>query len=161
MIQIAIIAAFAVTLFAARPVHAQNADLNAVKGIIENWNEGWRTKNSQLACQDYSEDADWTNAFGMTERGREAICKRLAEVFSLPFVMAAQSAVADEAVRFLGSDVAVAITKIARTGQKTPSGEELGQRDTRHQRVLFRSGGKWRIVSHLIADVRDPVTGRQ
>jgi uncharacterized protein (TIGR02246 family) len=142
------------------PAASEDARSKAVEAAIQRWNEGWRTKNAQVACADYADDADWTNAFGMTERGRGAICKKLAEVFSLPFVMAATSDVVSQDIRFLGSDVAVVVTKIRRTGQQTPGGEPLGDRDTRHQRVLFRSGGKWRIVSHLIADARDPATGR-
>jgi len=137
------------------------AGTKGVEAAIQTWNEGWRTKNASLACADYTDDADWTNAFGMTERGRDAICKRLAEVFSRPFVMAATSEVVSQDVRFLGPDVAIVITKVRRVGQQTPTGEALGPRDTRHQRVLSRTGGKWRIVSHLIADARDPATGRQ
>jgi uncharacterized protein (TIGR02246 family) len=142
------------------PVAGDDASKNAVEAAVQTWNDGWRTKNAQLACSEYAEDADWTNAFGMTERGRDAICKKLAEVFNLPFVMAAKSEVVSQDIRFLGPDVAVVITKVHRVGQHTPGGEPLGDRDTRHQRVLFRSGGRWRVVSHLIADARDPTTGR-
>jgi uncharacterized protein (TIGR02246 family) len=121
------------------PAISEDARSKAVESAIQGWTEGWRTKNAQLACASYADDADWTNAFGMTERGRDAICKRLAEVFTLPFVMAATSDVVSQDIRFLGSDVAVVITTIRRTGQQTPAGEPLGDRDTRHQRVLFRS----------------------
>ena len=134
--------------------------VKAVEATLQSWSEGWRTKDAQLACSDYADDADWTNAFGMTERGREAICRRLTEVFALPFVTAATSDVVSQDVRFLGPDVAVVVTKVRREGQKTPAGEALGPRDTRHQRVLSRAGGKWRIVSHLIADARDPASTR-
>jgi uncharacterized protein (TIGR02246 family) len=139
---------------------AADAPAKAVEAVVQTWNEGWRTKDAQLACADYADDADWTNAFGMTERGRDAICKKLAEVFSHPFVTAATSEVVSQDVRFLGSDVAVIITKVRRMGQQTPTGEPLGPRDTRHQRVVVRTGDKWRIVSHLIADARDPLSGR-
>ena len=141
-------------------IASQSAESKGVEVVIENWNEGWRTKKPALACQDYSDDADWTNAFGMTERGRDAICRRLIDVFSRSLVMAGESRVVDQAVRFLGPDVAVVVTRIERLGQKTPGGEDVGPRDTRHQRVLHRWEGRWRVVSHLIADMRDPATGR-
>lgn len=142
------------------PAAGGDARTKAVEAVVEGWTEGWRTKNAQLACAGYADDADWTNAFGMTERGRNAICRKLAEVFSLPFVMGATSDVVSQDVRLLGADVAVVSTRVRRVGQQTAAGEALGARDTRHQRVLFRSGGEWRIVSHLIADARDPATGR-
>lgn len=134
----------------------QSADKATVEQVIENWNRAWQAKSAKLAAQDYSEDADWTNAFGMKRRGRAEIEKFLAEVFSLPFVMAAQSKVVEQSVRFIRPDVALVVTLVERVGQRTPSGEALGTRQTSHLRVLVKSGGSWKIVSHLISDARDP-----
>lgn len=128
----------------------------AVEQVIENWNKAWQTKDAKLAAQDYSNDADWTNAFGMKRTGRAEIEKFLTEVFSLPFVMAAQSKVVEQSVRFIKPDVAIVITRVERVGQRTQSGEALGTRQTSHLRVLVKSEGGWKIVSHLISDARDP-----
>jgi uncharacterized protein (TIGR02246 family) len=135
---------------------ADENERSAVEAVLKTWDEGWRTKNAELAGKGYSDDADWINAFGMRERGRPAIVKKLQEVFSLPFVMGAQSRVVDQEVRFVLPSVAVVITQVEREGQKTPSGEELGVRHTSHQRVLTKQDGRWQVVSHLIADARDP-----
>lgn len=131
-------------------------DQAAVEQVIENWNRAWQTKSAELAAQDYSDDADWTNAFGMKRRGRAEIQKFLAEVFSLPFVMAAQSKVIEQSVKFIKPDVALVITRVERVGQRTPTGEELGTRETTHLRVLMKSKENWKIISHLISDARDP-----
>lgn len=136
----------------AAPKHEQAA----VEQVIENWNRGWQAKDAKLAARDYSDDADWTNAFGMKRKGRAEIEKFLAEVFSLPFVMAAESKVAEQSVRFIKPDVALIVTRVERVGQRTPTGEELGTRQTSHLRVLVKSEGTWKIVSHLISDARDP-----
>ena len=69
----------------------RSREKGAVEQVIENWNRAWQTKDAKLAAQDYSDDADWTNAFGMKKKGRAEIAKFLTEVFSLSFVMAAQS----------------------------------------------------------------------
>lgn len=139
---------------------AQNAtpqtDQAAVEQVLENWNRAWQTKSSKLAAQDYSDDADWTNAFGMKRKGQAQIEKFLAEVFSLPFVMTAQSKVIEQSVKFIKPDVALVITRVERVGQRTPAGEELGTRETTHLRVLIKSNGNWKIISHLISDARDP-----
>jgi uncharacterized protein (TIGR02246 family) len=130
-------------------------DQALIEQAIENWNRAWQTKDAKLAARDYSDDADWTNAFGMKKKGRAEIERTLAEVFSLPFVMAGQSETAEQSVRFIRPDVALVITRVERAGQRTPSGEELGARQTSHLRVLMKSGERWEIISHLISDARD------
>lgn len=131
-------------------------DQRAIEQGIENWNRAWQTKDAALAAQDYSDDADWTNAFGMKRKGRAEIQKFLAEVFSLPFVMAGESKVVEQTVKFIKPDVATVVTLVERAGQRTPAGETLGTRHTSHLRVLMKSGDTWKIVSHLISDARDP-----
>jgi uncharacterized protein (TIGR02246 family) len=134
---------------------AQPRERAAVEAVLKTWDDGWRTRNAELAAQGYTDDADWINAFGMRERGRAAILKRLQEVFSLPFVTGAQSRVVAQDVRFALPKLAVVITEVEREGQKTPSGEDLGVRRTTHQRVVVKQGDRWRVVSHLISDARD------
>ena len=133
------------------------SDQVAVEKVIENWNRAWQSKDAKLAAQDYANDADWTNAFGMRRKGRAEIEKFLGEVFSLPFVMAGQSKVIEQAVRFIKPDVCLVSTLVERTGQTTPSGEQLGTRQTNHLRVVVKSGAGWKILSHLISDARDPL----
>lgn len=135
---------------------APKGDQLLIEQVIENWNRAWQTKDAKLAAQDYSNDAEWTNAFGMKRKGRAEIEKFLTEVFSLPFVMAAQSKVVEQSVRLIKPDVALVITRVERVGQRTPSGEAMGTRQTSHLRVLMKSGESWKIVSHLISDARDP-----
>jgi uncharacterized protein (TIGR02246 family) len=130
-------------------------DQAGVEHVIENWNKAWQTKDHKLAAQDYSPDADWINAFGMKRRGRAEIEKVLSEVFALPFVMAGQSKTVEQSIRFIRPDVVMALTRVERGGQQIPSGTELGTRQTSHLRVLIKSGGEWKIVSHLISDARD------
>lgn len=132
-----------------------SSDQALIEQVIENWNRAWQTKDAKLGAQDYTDDADWTNAFGMKKKGRAEIEKILAEVFSLPFVVSGQSKTAEQSVRFIKPDVALAVTRVERAGQRTPSGAELGTRHTSHLRVLIKSEGRWRIISHLISDARD------
>lgn len=136
-------------------VSGQSKDQLLIEQTIENWNKAWQTKDHKLAAQDYSDDADWTNAFGMTRKGRTEIEKILAEVFALPFVMAGQSKTAEQTVKFIKKDVATVVTRVERVGQQVPTGTELGTRQTSHLRVLVKSKGQWKIISHLISDARD------
>lgn len=130
-------------------------DRASVIEAIERWDQAWKSKDSRLGAQDYSDDAHWVNAFGMRRTGRAAVEQTLKEVFALPFVTAGESQTVHHDVRFLKPDVAVVATAVERRGQLTPDGEELGVRHTSHLRVFQRHEGHWQIVSHLISDARD------
>ena len=136
-------------------VPTSKGDQALIEQVIENWNRAWQTKDAKLAAQDYSDDADWTNAFGMKRKGRAEIEKILSQVFAIPSVMAGQSKTAEQSVRFIKPDVALVLTRVERAGQRTPSGADLGTRHTSHLRVLMKSEGRWKIISHLISDARD------
>lgn len=146
---------FAHSLAFAQP-SSSKGDRVIIEQIIENWNKGWQTKDPKLAARDYSNDANWINAFGMRKTGRSEIEMFLKEVFSLPFVMGAESQPVEQSIRMIEPNVALAITRVERTGQRTPSGDELGVRHTSHLRVLVKFRDGWKIVSHLISDARDP-----
>ena len=153
------IAAIGVCILAVCPIFAQERSGNdqpAIEQIIEHWNLGWQTKNANLASQDYSNDADWTNAFGMKRKGQAEIQKFLTEVFSLPFVMAGESKTVEQSIRFVRPDVAFAVTRVERVGQRTPTGDTMAARQTSHLRLFVKSGAAWKIVSHLVSDARDP-----
>lgn len=132
----------------------EKGDQAMIEQAIENWNKAWQTKDFKLAARDYSDDADWTNAFGMKRKGRAEIEKILAEVFALPFVMAGESKTVEQTVRFIKPDVALITTRVERTGQEVADGDALGTRQTSHLRVMVRTGKQWKIVSHLISDAR-------
>ena len=150
-----LIALALLSLVSVAQVSTSKSDQALIEQVIENWNRAWHTKDAKLAAQDYSDDADWTNAFGMKSKGRAEIEKILSQVFSIPSVMAGQSKTVEQSVRFIKTDVALVLTQVERAGQRTPSGAELGTRHTSHLRVLIKSEGRWKIVSHLISDARD------
>ena len=101
---------FVVTCSASGQSKMTKGDQALIEQVVENWYKAWQTKDSKLAAQDYSDDADWTNAFGMKRKGRAEIEKILAEVFALPFVMAGQDKVVEQSVRSIKPDVALVIT---------------------------------------------------
>ena len=52
-----------VTASCAATRHAE-PDRAAVLATLEFWNRGWAEADASMAVEDYSENADWTNAFG-------------------------------------------------------------------------------------------------
>ena len=136
-------------------------DSAAIEQALLNWDNAWKTKDHVLAAKDYAVDADWTNAFGMTRKGKDQIEATLKEVFALPFVMAGDSQVVSQEIRFLDQGTALVRTRVERVGQLNPDRQALGTRHTNHLRVLKKADGQWRIVSHLISDARSTENGNQ
>jgi uncharacterized protein (TIGR02246 family) len=129
-------------------------DERAIVKAVEDWTAAWENGDWRLATQHYAADADWTNAFGVTCNSRAELEATLADIFSLPYVMAGRDRVVDHELRSVRPDVVLVTTRVDRSGQLTPSGEALGTRHTTHLRVLARTDAGWTIVSHLISDAR-------
>ena len=133
----------------------EQTEVERIGAIVDDWNRAWQIKDPVLAAAGYSEQAEFTNAFGFSRTGRGAIETYLTEVFGFDFVMAGSSREVFRDVQFLRQDVALVRSKIERAGQKTGDGAELGVRHTSHLRVFSLAGGTWHIVSHLISDARE------
>jgi uncharacterized protein (TIGR02246 family) len=132
------------------------ADSTAIMQALENWERAWEVHDPELAASDYSDDADWTNAFGMRRIGRAQIKTLLTEVFELPFVMAGRTAYEYHDLRFLSSETALLRSRALREGQELPDGTVEETRRTNHLRVFEKRAGAWIIISHLIGDERTP-----
>lgn len=137
-------------------IHAQTIsekDRLEINQKIADWNQAWKIKDASLAAKWYSEDADFTNAFGFSMIGKSEIDSYLTRVFKMDFVMAGNSEQTSIKLKYISSNTILAISTIERKGQKTNDGEELGPRQTSHHR-LFQKKDSWLIVAHLISDAR-------
>jgi uncharacterized protein (TIGR02246 family) len=107
----------------------------------------------------YSEDADWTNAFGTTKHGAAEIAAYLAQLFADPHFAAGTPLGPPQAsMRFVTDDVAVVKTYIEREGQQTSDGGQLPVRRNHSLKVFRREAAGWRIVSDIYMDARDDKT---
>jgi uncharacterized protein (TIGR02246 family) len=132
------------------------ADSVAILGAIERWETAWQVHDPALAAQDYADDADWTNAFGMRRIGRADIEELLGEVFSLGFIMAGETEYEYHTFQVPTPDVVILRSRAIRTGQQLPDGTVEEPRRTNHLRVFQRRDEGWLIISHLIGDERTP-----
>ncbi|TDI47696.1 MAG: SgcJ/EcaC family oxidoreductase [Acidobacteria bacterium] len=131
-------------------------DRETIIQAIERWENAWKTKDAELAARDYTEDADWTNAFGMRRLGRESIEALLTDIFKMPTVMAGSTQYEFHDLKFLGPRIALLRSRSIRTGQQLPDGTTQPPRRINHLRVFVKRGDRWLIVSHLISDERTP-----
>ncbi|GBF22504.1 MULTISPECIES: YybH family protein [Arenibacter] len=129
------------------------ADSLEIVNKINDWNKAWKTKDVALACKWYSENADFTNAFGFNRIGKSDIQTYLGEVFGFDFVMEGNTEQTSLKLRRISDKAILAITAVERTGQKTVGNKSLGTRNTTHYR-LFEKTDQWKITAHLISDAR-------
>lgn len=120
---------------------------------VKDWNRAWKIKDADLASKWYSEDADFTNAFGFSMIGKTAINKYLSRVFKLDFVMSGNSEQTSLKLKRVSDHSVLVVSTISRKGQKLSDDSELGTRKTTHHR-LFHKNEDWKIIAHLISDAR-------
>ncbi|MFV1884937.1 MAG: YybH family protein [Balneola sp.] len=128
-------------------------DSISITSKIDDWNQAWKIKDAKLAAKWYSEDADFTNAFGFSLIGASEVEEYLTRVFDMDFVMAGDSEQTSLKLRAISENSILAISTITRKGQLLSDGSELGDRTTTHHR-LFKKDTDWRIIAHLISDAR-------
>ena len=126
-----------------------------ILAIIEDWNKAWQTKDYVLAAKGYSQDANFTNAFGDKRNGQDKVEALLKEVFALPFVMAGHSETSEHRYQVLSTTTVIVHTAVIRKGQQMQDGSVLPDRQTTHMRIFQKTAGKWEIKAHLISDARD------
>jgi len=144
---------FVVSIQIAQAQTISATDSTAINSKIEDWNQAWKIKDAKLAAKWYSDDADFTNAFGFNMIGKPAIEAYLTRVFKMDFVMAGNSEQTAIKLRYISDDAILAISTISRKGQQLSDGSQLGNRTTTHHR-LFKKSSDWQIVAHLISDAR-------
>ena len=126
---------------------------------IDDWNKAWKIRDASLAAKWYSNDADFTNAFGFSMVGKDNIESYLSRVFKMDFVMAGNSEQTSVKLKYITENTMLAISTIERKGQKLSDGKELGPRRTTHHRLFYKNDG-WQIVGHLISDARSIETNK-
>lgn len=132
----------------------------AVGEVLATLGRGFATNDAQGLEALYAADADWTNAFGTSVHGRDAIVGYLRTLFADARFEAGRMVGEPQAwIRFLGDGaVAVARTYVEREGQRTIEGGELPTRHNHSLKVLEKRGGNWLIVSEMYMDARDEQT---
>ena len=120
---------------------------------IGDWYEGWENKDVELTCKWYSQDADFTNAFGFNMIGKLNIQEYLTEVFGFDFVMSGKTVQTSIKFKPVSDKAILVITTSERKGQETSDNKDIGTRNTTHYR-LFEKNGEWVITAHLISDAR-------
>ncbi|MEO1654798.1 MAG: SgcJ/EcaC family oxidoreductase [Bacteroidota bacterium] len=129
--------------------------IQAIKQVIEDYDQGWDAKDLELVLKGYAEEVDWTNAFGDRMQGKKALKSLLETIFSLDFVMSGQNNYQAPDITFPGSDIALVRSTNIRSGQKWPDGSPMKDRVINHLRVFKKMNGQWLIIHHMISQAQE------
>src|SRR5215470_4183983 len=135
-------------------------DAAAIERTLRTVQIAFRRRDADALRDVYVADADWTNAFGTTLTGRDAIVDYLRGLFADRHFAAGTLVGAPQvSVRAVTADVVVAKTYVEIAGQQTSDGTAMPNRRNHSLKVLARQGdGRWLIVSDIYMDAHDEAT---
>ncbi|MGX1929442.1 YybH family protein [Flagellimonas sp. 2504JD4-2] len=149
---------FAITLFVlncysqkTNPSTDKSQDELAINQSIKDWDKAWETKNLEMALKHYSNDIDWTNAFGDRVQSKGELKKLLGFIFNMDFVMAGENNYGTNEITFLSDDIATVRSLNIRKNQKWSDGSKMEDRRISHLRIYQKINGAWVITDHMIS----------
>lgn len=128
-----------------------DTDIEEINNTIQDWDKAWETKNVQLAIRHYSDDTDWTNAFGARVQSKEELEELLDRIFNMDFVMAGENNYGENEITFINDSIAKVRSQNIRKNQKWPDGSQMDDRYINHLRIYQKINGVWLISDHMIS----------
>lgn len=136
------------------------ADAEAIGDTLTRLAEAFARHDASLLQGVYTDDADWTNAFGTTLKGSDAIVAYLERLFAdSRFAAGRLRGAPDMELLPVADGVVVARTYAQIEDQGTADGGTIPLRRNFSLKVLRREpDGRWPIVADMYMDAREDVT---
>lgn len=122
-----------------------------INQTIKDWDKAWADKDLALALMHYSDDIDWTNAFGDRVQSKSELEELLSFIFKMDFVMAGENNYGENEINFLNDQIAKVRSLNVRKNQKWPDGSPMQDRRISHLRIYKKIDGTWKITDHMIS----------
>ena len=120
----------------------------AIESLVQGLVSAWNAHNPQAFAAAFAEDAEFTNVFGMVQRGRAGIEAAHAPIFKTMF-KDSELAVVETRLRMIRPDVAAVDVRWRMTGARDPMGNPWPEREGILNWIVTRHGDGWLIdVSH-------------
>ena len=103
-----------------------------INQTIQDWDRAWESKDLELALKHYSDDIDWTNAFGDRVQSKDELKELLSFIFNMDFVMAGENNYGKNDITFLSRNIASVKSLNIRKNQKWPDGSKMEDRRISH-----------------------------
>lgn len=120
----------------------------AIEALVRGIEAAWNRHDAHAFAAAFAEDAEFTNVFGMVQRGRAGIEAAHAPIFKTMF-KDSRLTVTETRVRLIRDDVAAVDVKWTMTGARDPHGNPWHERTGLLNWIVTRHGECWLIdVSH-------------
>lgn len=120
----------------------------AIEDLVLGVQAAWNRHDAHDFAAAFAEDAEFTNVFGMVQKGRAGIEAAHAPIFETMF-KDSRLTVMETSVRLIRPDVAAVDVKWAMTGARDPHGSPWPERTGLLNWIVTRHGERWLIdVSH-------------
>jgi uncharacterized protein (TIGR02246 family) len=120
----------------------------AIEALAAQLVEAWNRHDAGAFAAAFAKDAEFSNVFGMVQKGRAAIEAAHAPIFKTMF-KDSQLAVKETRVRLIRPDVASVDVRWTMTGARDPHGNPWPEREGLLNWIVTDHGGSWLIdVSH-------------
>jgi uncharacterized protein (TIGR02246 family) len=135
----------------------QQGVASMVGALVDAWNA--HDPRAFAAC--FATDADFTNVFGMTARGRDAVERFHAPIFETMFRDSRLTAT-DTRMRFFNDEIAAVDVRWEMTGARDPTGKEWPKRRGLMSLIATPDGRRWSIaVMHNMDLASDDMAAAQ
>lgn len=126
----------------------KDAAQHAIDKIVSNITAAWNRRDVAAFGAAFAEDAEFTNVFGMVQRGRAEIESSHAPLFETIFKDTELTAI-ETRVRFIRPDIAAVDVRWKMTGARDPMGNPWPEREGILNWIVTLHGDRWLIdVSH-------------
>lgn len=121
----------------------------------------WNVHDPRAFAACFMADADFTNVFGMTAKGRDTVERFHAPILETMFRDSRLTAT-DTRTRFLSDDIAAVDVRWEMTGARDPMGKEWPKRRGLMSLIAMRDGRRWSIaVMHNMDLASDDMAAAQ
>lgn len=132
------------------PLYAiEETDVNSINTIIANYTKSWNERGCHGFADDFTEDADFINIFGMVFKGREEIEQRHVQILATIY-KGSKLEILDTQLREIQPGIILALIRWKLYGYHTPRSDLSLPGETREgifSQLFIESHGKWEITA--------------
>jgi uncharacterized protein (TIGR02246 family) len=119
-----------------------------IRGLVDALATAWNRHDARAYAAPFAEDAEFTNVFGLVQKGSAAIEAAHAAIFKTMF-KDSHLELTETRIRFIRPDIAAVDARWTMTGARDPQGKEWPARQGLLNQIASREHGAWSIaVSH-------------
>ena len=126
-------------------------DEAVINKSIKDWENANLNKDLELAIKHYSDQTNWTNAFGVKIHSKEELREFLLVIFNMDYVLVGENNYEKNQITFINENTATVWSKNIRTNQKWADNSNRDDSYINHLRVFQKNDGIWQITDHLIS----------